>query len=105
MLAIELMYATPAAAAAPLRNAVGIDQNTGSTEKAPNDAIHSDNNRKYGLGVKAVRVRPTAVIRNVTAVWLRRSSNRSDRRPYQIIPTAPTANGIAETRPVSILLN
>jgi hypothetical protein len=54
--------------AAPLRNAVGIDRNTGSTANIPNEAKLSMNSRTYGFGVNAVSTRPAEAIRNVTAV-------------------------------------
>src|SRR5450755_3130055 len=105
ILAIELIYATPAAAAVPLRNAVGMAQNTGNTENEPNAATDSPTIRIYGLGVNATATMPIAVIMKQMQVWLRRSIRRSERLPYQIIPHAPMANGMADTRPVCMLLN
>jgi hypothetical protein len=47
---------------------------------------------------------PSAVIMKAMAVWLRRSMRRSERRPYQIMLMAPTANGTAETDRICMLV-
>jgi hypothetical protein len=57
-------------------------------------------NNKDCIGVSAVMTMPSAVIMKAMTVWLRRSMRRSERRPYQIMLTAPTANDTAVTKPV-----
>src|ERR1700694_5535341 len=59
-LPMELMAAMPAAAPAPLRNAVGSVQNTGRTEKKPQLAIQTATILIIGLVVIEARPNPTA---------------------------------------------
>src|ERR1700730_2026090 len=87
-LPMELMAAMPAAAPAPLRNAVGSVQNTGRAEKKPQLAMQTATILIIGLAVIEASPNPAAMaMKHDTACHLR-SQVLSECHPQCTMPTA-----------------
>ena len=99
-LAIELMIAIPAAAAEPLRMAVGNDQKSGAHDKTPAVAKDRKIIDTVVLVAVAAMIKPKAPIRAGTTRCQRRSRCLSALRENKTMAIIAQIKGIAPRRPI-----
>src|SRR5579875_1500309 len=88
-LPIELIQAMPAAAAGPVRNIVGLDQNGPLVPSHPAEAIVMPTIAHQVPTVSPATTRPALASTQVQNRVQRRSPIRSDSQPKNIMLTAP----------------
>ena len=97
---MELISAIPAAAAVPVRKAVGSVQNTGNAPYTPITARHRHKICPASESTTLAAAKPVNPSTATTIRCATRSPLRSERRPHHTMKGAPQRKGKAAIQPV-----